>query len=158
MNPVILSESVTLACPRADWRHVTGTHALSDDVWTARRWGSPFSFCCVISDRAALLVHLLNGVCWIDLDSVWNMEYLIGIQGQDFVLVAADNVAASSIIQMKHGEFELKQRVSITDRHWPTPALINQHRCCRTQLFTTFHCLYTSVFSSSQCSPLLNSC
>lgn len=32
------------------------------------------------------------------------MEYLIGIQGPDFVLVAADNVAASSIIQMKHGE------------------------------------------------------
>lgn len=32
------------------------------------------------------------------------MEYLIGIQGPDFVVVAADNVAASSIIQMKHGE------------------------------------------------------
>lgn len=32
------------------------------------------------------------------------MEYLIGIQGQDFVLVAADNVAASSIIKMKHGK------------------------------------------------------
>ncbi|KAJ8273055.1 hypothetical protein GJAV_G00096870 [Gymnothorax javanicus] len=31
-----------------------------------------------------------------------SMEYLIGIQGPDFVLVAADNVAASSIIQMKH--------------------------------------------------------
>lgn len=31
------------------------------------------------------------------------MEYLIGIQGSDFVLVASDNVAASSIIQMKHG-------------------------------------------------------
>lgn len=32
------------------------------------------------------------------------MEYLIGIQGPDFVLVAADNVAASSIIKMKHGK------------------------------------------------------
>lgn len=32
------------------------------------------------------------------------MEYLIGITGPDFVLVAADNVAASSIIQMKHGK------------------------------------------------------
>lgn len=31
------------------------------------------------------------------------MEYLIGIQGQDFVLVAADNIAANSIIQMKQG-------------------------------------------------------
>ncbi|KAJ3608901.1 hypothetical protein NHX12_023429 [Muraenolepis orangiensis] len=29
------------------------------------------------------------------------MEYLIGIQGPDFVLVAADNVAAKSIIKMK---------------------------------------------------------
>ncbi|CAL8365687.1 unnamed protein product [Arctogadus glacialis] len=29
------------------------------------------------------------------------MEYLIGIQGPDFVLVAADSVAASSIIKMK---------------------------------------------------------
>lgn len=34
---------------------------------------------------------------------LYRMEYLIGIQGPDFVLVAADNVAASSIIQMKHG-------------------------------------------------------
>lgn len=32
-----------------------------------------------------------------------NMEYLIGIQGPDFVLVAADTIAANSIIQMKHG-------------------------------------------------------
>ncbi|RLV96826.1 hypothetical protein DV515_00012394 [Chloebia gouldiae] len=32
------------------------------------------------------------------------MEYLIGIQGPDFVLVAADTVAATSIIQMKHAE------------------------------------------------------
>lgn len=32
------------------------------------------------------------------------MEYLIGIQGPDYVLVAADTVAASSIVQMKHGE------------------------------------------------------
>lgn len=32
------------------------------------------------------------------------MEYLIGIQGPDYVLVAADTVAATSIIQMKHGE------------------------------------------------------
>lgn len=31
------------------------------------------------------------------------MEYLIGIQGQDFVLVAADNVAAHSIVKMKQG-------------------------------------------------------
>ncbi|XP_014352727.1 proteasome subunit beta type-2 isoform X1 [Latimeria chalumnae] len=30
------------------------------------------------------------------------MEYLVGIQGPDFVLVAADMVAASSIIKMKH--------------------------------------------------------
>lgn len=32
------------------------------------------------------------------------MEYLIGIQGPDYILVAADTVAASSIVQMKHGE------------------------------------------------------
>lgn len=32
------------------------------------------------------------------------MEYLIGIQGPDYVLVAADTVAATSIIQMKQGE------------------------------------------------------
>ena len=32
------------------------------------------------------------------------MEYLIGIQGPDYVLVAADTVAACSIVQMKHGE------------------------------------------------------
>lgn len=31
------------------------------------------------------------------------MEYLIGIQGPDFVLVAADNVALSSFIQLKKG-------------------------------------------------------
>ncbi|XP_078423196.1 proteasome subunit beta type-2 isoform X2 [Cetorhinus maximus] len=31
------------------------------------------------------------------------MEYLIGIQGQDFVLVSSDRVAASSIVAMKHG-------------------------------------------------------
>uniref|UniRef100_A0A8C5LKI0 Proteasome subunit beta n=1 Tax=Leptobrachium leishanense TaxID=445787 RepID=A0A8C5LKI0_9ANUR len=30
------------------------------------------------------------------------MEYLIGIQGSDYVLVAADTVCANSIIQMKH--------------------------------------------------------
>lgn len=32
------------------------------------------------------------------------MEYLIGIQGPDYVLVASDRVAASSIVQMKDGE------------------------------------------------------
>jgi len=32
------------------------------------------------------------------------MEYLIGIQGRDFVLVSSDTVAASSIVAMKHGE------------------------------------------------------
>lgn len=32
------------------------------------------------------------------------MEYLIGIQGPDFVLVASDRVAATSIVQMKDGE------------------------------------------------------
>lgn len=32
------------------------------------------------------------------------MEYLIGIQGPDYVLVASDQVAASSIVQMKDGE------------------------------------------------------
>lgn len=31
------------------------------------------------------------------------MEYLIGIQGPDYVLVASDQVAASSIVQMKDG-------------------------------------------------------
>nr|XP_033813383.1 proteasome subunit beta type-2 [Geotrypetes seraphini] len=30
------------------------------------------------------------------------MEYLIGIRGSDFVLVSADTVSASSIVQMKH--------------------------------------------------------
>uniref|UniRef100_A0A3Q3WZ01 Proteasome subunit beta n=1 Tax=Mola mola TaxID=94237 RepID=A0A3Q3WZ01_MOLML len=42
------------------------------------------------------------------------MEYLIGIQGPDFVLVAADNVAASSIIQMKHDYdkmFKLSEKI-----------------------------------------------
>ena len=29
------------------------------------------------------------------------MEYLIGIQGPDYVLVASDRVAASNIVQMK---------------------------------------------------------
>lgn len=32
------------------------------------------------------------------------MEYLIGIQGPDYVLVASDRVAASNIVQMKDGE------------------------------------------------------
>lgn len=32
------------------------------------------------------------------------MEYLIGIQGPDYVLVASDQVAASNIVQMKDGE------------------------------------------------------
>nr|XP_045006231.1 proteasome subunit beta type-2 isoform X2 [Jaculus jaculus] len=31
------------------------------------------------------------------------MEYLIGIQGPDYVLVASDRVAASNIVQMKDG-------------------------------------------------------
>ena len=35
------------------------------------------------------------------------MEYLIGIQGPDFVLVAADTVAASSIVHMKRGQWGL---------------------------------------------------
>uniref|UniRef100_A0A6Q2ZE42 Proteasome subunit beta n=1 Tax=Esox lucius TaxID=8010 RepID=A0A6Q2ZE42_ESOLU len=42
------------------------------------------------------------------------MEYLIGIQGPDFVLVAADNVAASSIIQMKQDQdkmFKLSDKI-----------------------------------------------
>uniref|UniRef100_A0A3B5B3C4 Proteasome subunit beta type-2-like n=1 Tax=Stegastes partitus TaxID=144197 RepID=A0A3B5B3C4_9TELE len=42
------------------------------------------------------------------------MEYLIGLQGRDFVLVAADNVAASSIIQMKHDYdkmFKLSEKI-----------------------------------------------
>ncbi|KAK1805170.1 hypothetical protein P4O66_019517 [Electrophorus voltai] len=42
------------------------------------------------------------------------MEYLIGIRGQDFVLVASDNVAASSIIQMKHDYdkmFKLSEKI-----------------------------------------------
>ncbi|XP_056272544.1 proteasome subunit beta type-2 [Pseudoliparis swirei] len=42
------------------------------------------------------------------------MEYLIGIQGPDFVLVAADNVAANSIIQMKHDAekmFKLSEKI-----------------------------------------------
>ncbi|XDV35070.1 hypothetical protein PO909_005114 [Leuciscus waleckii] len=42
------------------------------------------------------------------------MEYLVGIQGPDFVLVAADNVAASSIIQMKHDYdkmFKLSEKI-----------------------------------------------
>ena len=32
------------------------------------------------------------------------MEYLIGIQGPNYVLVASDRVAASNIVQMKDGE------------------------------------------------------
>lgn len=32
------------------------------------------------------------------------MEYLIGIRGPDYVLVASDRVAASNIVQMKDGE------------------------------------------------------
>lgn len=32
------------------------------------------------------------------------MEYLIGIQGPDYVLVASDRVAANNIVQMKDGE------------------------------------------------------
>ncbi|KAK1153123.1 proteasome subunit beta type-2 [Acipenser oxyrinchus oxyrinchus] len=42
------------------------------------------------------------------------MEYLIGIQGQDFVLVAADTIAANSIIQMKHDHdkmFKLSEKI-----------------------------------------------
>ncbi|CAB1351208.1 unnamed protein product [Coregonus sp. 'balchen'] len=42
------------------------------------------------------------------------MEYLIGIQGQDFVLVAADNIAANSIIQMKQDQdkmFKLSDKI-----------------------------------------------
>uniref|UniRef100_A0AAQ4REI9 Proteasome subunit beta n=1 Tax=Gasterosteus aculeatus aculeatus TaxID=481459 RepID=A0AAQ4REI9_GASAC len=42
------------------------------------------------------------------------MEYLIGIQGPDFVLVASDNVAANSIIQMKNDYdkmFKLSEKI-----------------------------------------------
>ncbi|KAK6474361.1 proteasome subunit beta type-2 [Huso huso] len=42
------------------------------------------------------------------------MEYLIGIQGPDFVLVAADTIAANSIIQMKHDHdkmFKLSEKI-----------------------------------------------
>ncbi|XP_062265911.1 proteasome subunit beta type-2 [Platichthys flesus] len=42
------------------------------------------------------------------------MEYLLGITGPDFVLVASDNVAASSIIKMKHDYdkmFKLSEKI-----------------------------------------------
>ncbi|XP_060948662.1 proteasome subunit beta type-2 [Limanda limanda] len=42
------------------------------------------------------------------------MEYLLGITGPDFVLVASDNVAASSIIKMKHDQdkmFKLSEKI-----------------------------------------------
>lgn len=42
------------------------------------------------------------------------MEYLIGIQGPDYVLVAADTVAASSIVQMKHDHdkmFKMSEKI-----------------------------------------------
>ncbi|KAI1231232.1 Proteasome subunit beta type-2, partial [Lamprotornis superbus] len=42
------------------------------------------------------------------------MEYLIGIQGPDYVLVAADTVAATSIIQMKHDHdkmFKMSEKI-----------------------------------------------
>ncbi|XP_075460692.1 proteasome subunit beta type-2 isoform X2 [Ascaphus truei] len=42
------------------------------------------------------------------------MEYLVGIQGADFVLVAADTVCANSIIQMKHDAdkmFKLSEKI-----------------------------------------------
>uniref|UniRef100_A0A3Q2XFZ4 Proteasome subunit beta n=1 Tax=Hippocampus comes TaxID=109280 RepID=A0A3Q2XFZ4_HIPCM len=42
------------------------------------------------------------------------MEYLIGIQGPDFVLVAADNVAVSSFLQLKKDDdkmFKLSEKI-----------------------------------------------
>ncbi|XP_043573651.1 proteasome subunit beta type-2 [Chiloscyllium plagiosum] len=42
------------------------------------------------------------------------MEYLIGIQGRDFVLVASDMIAASSIVAMKHDYdkmFKLSEKI-----------------------------------------------
>uniref|UniRef100_A0A8C6Z1A2 Proteasome subunit beta n=1 Tax=Nothoprocta perdicaria TaxID=30464 RepID=A0A8C6Z1A2_NOTPE len=42
------------------------------------------------------------------------MEYLIGIQGPDYVLVAADSVAATSILQMKHDHdkmFKMSEKI-----------------------------------------------
>ena len=42
------------------------------------------------------------------------MECLIGIKGQDFVLLAADSVSARSIVAMKHG----KEAVLLGDNVW----------------------------------------
>ncbi|NXX46069.1 PSB2 protein, partial [Tricholaema leucomelas] len=42
------------------------------------------------------------------------MEYLIGIRGPDYVLVSADTVAASSIVQMKHDHdkmFKMSEKI-----------------------------------------------
>uniref|UniRef100_A0ACB8FRF3 Proteasome subunit beta type-2 n=1 Tax=Sphaerodactylus townsendi TaxID=933632 RepID=A0ACB8FRF3_9SAUR len=42
------------------------------------------------------------------------MEYLIGIQGPDFVLVAADTIAASSIVHMKRDHdkmFKMSEKI-----------------------------------------------
>ncbi|GCB79593.1 hypothetical protein scyTo_0016982 [Scyliorhinus torazame] len=44
------------------------------------------------------------------------MEYLIGIQGRDFVLVSSDRVAASSIVAMKHDYdkmFKLSEKIML---------------------------------------------
>ncbi|XP_038655994.1 proteasome subunit beta type-2 [Scyliorhinus canicula] len=44
------------------------------------------------------------------------MEYLIGIQGSDFVLVSSDRVAASSIVAMKHDYdkmFKLSEKIML---------------------------------------------
>lgn len=49
------------------------------------------------------------------------MEYLIGIQGPDYVLVAADTVAASSIIQMKHGEGRAELPLFRVAARWARP-------------------------------------
>ncbi|PKU33430.1 proteasome subunit beta type-2 [Limosa lapponica baueri] len=53
------------------------------------------------------------------------MEYLIGIQGPDYVLVAADTVAASSIVQMKHGFLEAISLIMWMIKNEKTPYHVN---------------------------------
>ena len=50
------------------------------------------------------------------------MECLIGIKGKDFVLVASDNMAAHSIIAIKH---DAQKQFELSDK------MVRHNSCCK---------------------------
>lgn len=98
MTPEPLHAGSLLALARADVigpRHCPGCRAVCVTPSFVR-------VCCLTGEAVNPGSPSLRRPCCLTLPAT--MEYLIGIQGPDYVLVASDRVAASNIVQMKDGE------------------------------------------------------